>query len=91
MFELLREVNRRPEPFSAYTAPELWTDPHTSERMLAYHLDETVDAASRKPEFMDRSAQWIVSHFGLTPGARVADFGCGPGNFMPSASHAQVL
>lgn len=79
MFEFLYEVNRRPEPFAAYTAPELWTDPHTSERMLAHHLDETVEAASRNPGFMDRSAQWIVSHFGLTPGAKVADFGCGPG------------
>ncbi len=91
MFELLREVNRRPEPFSAYTAPELWTDPHTSERMLAYHLDETVDAASRKPEFMDRSAQWIVSHFGLTPGARVADFGCGPGLYAQRLARAGAV
>lgn len=79
MFEFLYEVNRRPEPFVEYTAPELWTDPHTSERMLAYHIDETVDAASRNPGFLDRSAQWIVSHFRLTPGAKVADFGCGPG------------
>lgn len=79
MFEFLYEVNRRPEPFVEYTAPELWTDPHTSERMLACHLDETVDAASRNPWFLDRSVHWIMSHFRLTPGAKVADFGCGPG------------
>ncbi|MBU1948523.1 MAG: class I SAM-dependent methyltransferase [Candidatus Eisenbacteria bacterium] len=47
--------------------------------MLAYHLDETVDAASRNRKFIDRSVTWIVSHFDLAPGARVADFGCGPG------------
>jgi SAM-dependent methyltransferase len=78
-FDFLLEVNRRPEPFAEYTARELWTDPHTSEQMLAYHLNETVDAASRNPAFLDRSADWIVSHFRLEPGARVADFGCGPG------------
>ncbi|MBN2204178.1 MAG: methyltransferase domain-containing protein [Thermoleophilia bacterium] len=79
MFEFLREVNRRPEPFAEYTARELWTDPHTSKRMLALHLDPAVDAASRSREFLDRSADWIAAHFGLAQGAKVADFGCGPG------------
>ncbi|MBN1192081.1 MAG: class I SAM-dependent methyltransferase [Coriobacteriia bacterium] len=79
MFKFLLEVNQRPEPFAEYTARELWTDPHTSKKMLAYHLNETVDAASRNHAFLDRSAEWIVSHFRLESGARVADFGCGPG------------
>lgn len=79
MFEFLLEVNERPEPFAEYTARELWTDEHTSKRMLTYHLDETLDAASRNHPFLDRSAEWIVSHFGLESGACVADFGCGPG------------
>lgn len=79
LFDFLREVNRRPEPFSEYTARELWTDPHTAGRMLAYHLDERVDAASRNHAFVDRSAEWIVARFGLGPGASVVDFGCGPG------------
>jgi len=79
LFEFLCEVNRRPEPFAEYTARELWTDPHLSRRMLAFHLDPTVDAASRNHEFLDRSADWMDSHFGLVPGSRVADFGCGPG------------
>jgi 2-polyprenyl-3-methyl-5-hydroxy-6-metoxy-1,4-benzoquinol methylase len=79
LFEFLLEVNHRPEPFAEYTARELWTDPHTSGKMLAFHLDPAVDAASRNREFLDRSADWIVSHFGLVPGSKVADFGCGPG------------
>jgi SAM-dependent methyltransferase len=81
VFDLLREIHRRPEPFGEYTARELWTDPHTSERMLACHLDETLDAASRNHAFLDRSVDWIVSHFELEPGAKVADFGCGPGMY----------
>jgi cyclopropane fatty-acyl-phospholipid synthase-like methyltransferase len=88
LFEFLREVNRRPEPFVKYTASELWTDPHTSGRMLAYHLDETVDAASRNPGFLDSSTRWIISHFGLTPEAKVADFGCGPGLYTQRLARA---
>jgi len=79
MFDFLCHVNHRPEPFSEYTARELWTDAHTSKKMLALHLDPHTDAASRSRQFLDRSADWIVSHFGLASGARVADFGCGPG------------
>ena len=79
VYEFLMEINRRPAPFGEYTARELWTNPHTAGQMLAYHLDETVDAASRNHKFLDRSAAWIASHFGLAPGAKVADFGCGPG------------
>lgn len=88
LFKFLLEVNRRPEPFSEYTAHELWTDPHTSEQMLAYHLDETVDAASRNHAFLDSSAEWIVSHFGLGAGAKVADFGCGPGLYAQRLARA---
>lgn len=88
MFEFLLEVNRRPEPFSEYTACELWTDPHTSEQMLIYHLDETVDAASRNHDFINRSADWILSHFKLGAGARVADFGCGPGLYAQRLARA---
>lgn len=79
MFDTLLEINRRPKVFSEYTARELWTDSHTAGQMLAYHLNETVDAASRNHAFLDRSADWIASHFGLGTGAHVIDLGCGPG------------
>lgn len=79
LYPALEEINRRPEVFASYTAEDLWTDEHTSSRMLAYHLDGAIDVSSRKMEFIDRSAAWIIRHFGLKKGARVADFGCGPG------------
>jgi cyclopropane fatty-acyl-phospholipid synthase-like methyltransferase len=88
VFDLLLEINRRPKPFSEYTARELWTDPHTSEQMLAYHLNENIDAASRNPEFIERSVKWIVSHFGLTSESTVADFGCGPGLYAQRLARA---
>jgi 2-polyprenyl-3-methyl-5-hydroxy-6-metoxy-1,4-benzoquinol methylase len=75
----LKNIHSRPAPFAQYTAADLWTDEHISAQMLAYHLDGTVDLSSRKTGFIDRSAQWIISHFELDHTKAVADFGCGPG------------
>ena len=60
-------LGERPAPFSRYTAEELWTDDHTSARMLAFHLDATGDIASRNAAFIDRSVAWIVSRFAVGP------------------------
>lgn len=79
MFEQLEDVNNRPKPFEFYTAADLWTEEHTSEQMLAYHLNTEVDVSSRRGEFIDQSVEWIASHFGIGPDTRIADFGCGPG------------
>ncbi len=79
MFDELEAINARPRPFEFYTASELWTDEHTSQQMLSFHLNEHVDAASRSAAFIDRSVAWIASHFDIDRGKRVVDFGCGPG------------
>jgi len=92
MFAHLEEINARPAPFQCYTAGELWTHEHTSMKMLEYHLDESVDLASRNRGFIDRSIRWIVSHFGVNTNTRIADFGCGPGLYTTplAENHAQV-
>jgi len=79
VFDELAKINSRPSPFQYYTADELWTDEHTSMKMLEYHLDESVDLSSRNRDFIDRSTKWIVSRFGIDSNTRIADFGCGPG------------
>ena len=79
MFAQLEEINCKPEPFQFYTAADLWTDEHTSEQMLAYHLNADIDVSSRRGEFIDRSVEWIVSRFEVNQNTRIADFGCGPG------------
>lgn len=79
MFDELETIFHRPRPFEFYTTGELWTDEHTSAQMLAYHLDEEVDLSSRSGAFIDRSVDWIVSHLDVGEGAKIADFGCGPG------------
>jgi SAM-dependent methyltransferase len=79
LFEKLEDINRRPEPFEFYTASDLWTDEHTSEQMLKFHLNEDIDVASRNATFIDRSVEWMASYFEIGAGTKVADFGCGPG------------
>lgn len=79
MFEELKNINKRPKPFECYTAEDLWTNEHTSEQMLQYHLNEDVDLSSRKASFIDASVNWIAAHFEIDDQTRIADFGCGPG------------
>jgi SAM-dependent methyltransferase len=79
MYQQLKDINRRPEPFEFYTTEVLWNDPHISEKMLSFHLNETDDRASRNISFIESSVEWIVSRFQVGEGTEVCDFGCGPG------------
>lgn len=79
MFNVLEAINNKPKPFEFYTAEELWNDEYTSQKMLEYHLNESVDLSSRDKEFIERSVKWILSHFKIDENTSIADFGCGPG------------
>jgi len=79
VFRELEQISQRAKPFEFCTAADLWTDEHTSKRMLAYHLNAEIDVSSRKGEFIARSVSWIASHFDIGPGVKIGDFGCGPG------------
>ena len=81
MFDRLQKINRRPEPFERYTRLELWNDEHITKGMLEAHLDPNTDAASRNKMFMDKSIDWIVSHFKINNTSAIIDFGCGPGMY----------
>lgn len=84
MFKEIKEINSRPTPFQFYTADELWTNEHTSMKMLEYHLNESVDLSSRNKDFIASSVKWIVSHFEIDENKSIADFGCGPGLYTTS-------
>lgn len=75
---LLRRLAQRPPLFAPHQA-RFWDDPHISRQMLAAHLDPNTDAASRRPETIEATVAWLVSHLGLQPGDAVLDLGCGPG------------
>ncbi len=79
MFEEVEKIITRPKPFEFYTASDLWTDEHTSKQMLKYHLNKSIDLSSRNKSFIDRSEEWIASHFQVDTNTEIADFGCGPG------------
>ena len=78
MYDLLYDISKRPEPFSCDTVRELWTRPHLAQQMLAYHLNQDTDLASRRFEEIDRVVNWINAKLDLS-GKNVCDLGCGPG------------
>ena len=55
----LMELQQKPAPFTP-GEPLFWDDPHISMQMLAAHLNPDIDAASRRPETIDRSVQWLI-------------------------------
>ncbi|QSH40814.1 methyltransferase domain-containing protein [Lentisphaerota bacterium ZTH] len=92
MFKELEKINHRPEPYEFYTAEELWTNEHTAQCMLQYHLNESVDMSSRNRKFIEKSAAWIIDHFAVNKKSKIIDFGCGPGLYTTlfAESGAQV-
>jgi SAM-dependent methyltransferase len=58
---------------------KFWDDPHISKSMLEAHLNPNHDAASRKPETIDKTIHHFFESGLLKPGMKVLDLGCGPG------------
>ncbi|GKN61309.1 hypothetical protein NUKP86_16780 [Klebsiella variicola] len=54
-----------------------WDEPAFSQRMLANHLSQYHDWASRRQKVIEQQVEWIASQ--LSPGAHILDLGCGPG------------
>ncbi len=90
MFEELDKINTHPGAFEFYTASDLWTDEHTSEQMLLFHLNEDIDVSSRNAKFINRSVEWIASYFNVGAGTKIADFGCGPGLYTTRLANRQA-
>lgn len=77
---LLDLVNRRsvPEPWQeGDNIP--WDEPGFSQRMLAEHLSQEHDAASRRSSKIDEHVSWLHSEVLGGRSARVLDLCCGPG------------
>ncbi len=79
VFNQLEKIGARPDVFGAYTAADLWTDPHISEQMLGYHLNGDVASASRTTAFIGDSLNWLAAYLDIGPRTGVLDLGCGPG------------
>ncbi len=72
----LCKLNLRP-PLHAEDDISFWDDEYISRRILEVHLDPDTDSATRRPQDVEASANWIASK--LPRRARVLDAGCGPG------------
>lgn len=59
LFSALEAISEKPSAYFVYTARELWTDEHTSEQMLAFHLNGEADVSSRRTSFIDDSVRWM--------------------------------
>ena len=59
-----------------------WDDPAFSERMLAEHLSQQHDRASRRAATIDAQVRFIARQVTGGDGARVLDLGCGPGLYL---------
>lgn len=61
----------------AYKIP--WDDPDFSRRMLAEHLSQNHDMASRRVEWIDKQVAWIHGYLLGGQPSSILDLGCGPG------------
>jgi SAM-dependent methyltransferase len=80
MKTILDIVNRveKPAPWSeGDNIP--WDDPGFSERMLAEHLSQEHDLASRRSETIDQHVEWIFTEVLGSHPVRLLDLACGPG------------
>ena len=60
-----------------------WHEPGFSARMLAEHLTQAHDMASRRLEAIAGQAQWILSLLDAKEPSSLLDLGCGPGLYAP--------
>ena len=56
-----------------------WDEPDFSRRMLAMHLSQDHDMASRRSEWIDKQVEWIHDDLLGEQSANILDLGCGPG------------
>lgn len=76
--KLIGYINRRPNLYEASTS-KFWDDEHISQSMLDAHLNPELEAATRKLDFVKRSAAWIAAVANPKKRTRLLDLGCGPG------------
>lgn len=80
-FQELWDRRCPPEPWAEDTGIP-WNEPGFSERMLAEHLSQDHDLASRRTETIDRHVAWLHEALPSNRGSRVLDLGCGPGFYL---------
>ena len=87
-------VNRKIPPTAWAEGDNIpWDDAAFSERMLAEHLSQKHNLASRRMDIIDRQIQWIHQDVLEATPSRVLDLACGPGLYtsrLAGLGHACV-
>ena len=80
----LRHYLTNPVPVTPWSQGENipWDDPAFSERMLAEHLDDSHDMASRRSSLISEHVAWINRELLGGEPSRVLDLACGPGLYL---------
>ncbi|MBT7069518.1 MAG: class I SAM-dependent methyltransferase [Anaerolineae bacterium] len=73
-------IHRNPNPAPWAEGEKIaWDDPDFSERILAEHLSQEHDEASRRTELIDAHVEWLHQKLLNGESSRILDLGCGPG------------
>jgi len=59
----------------------MWTDDHISKKLLEIHLNPELDSASRTPESINKTVEFI-SNACTESSMSILDLGCGPGFYL---------
>lgn len=78
MKNLLHKIQVKP-PLFEQSENSIWEDPYISKSMLRAHMNEQVDSATRKLEFVKNSTDWIAAAYPPEAYPCLLDLGCGPG------------
>lgn len=78
MFTYLKEC-LTPPPIYTTDKKSFWIDEHISKKLLEIHLDPNIDSASRKPDYIEKSVDWITTIVPVISFPNLLDVGCGPG------------
>jgi SAM-dependent methyltransferase len=70
-------VSNRPKIYEKGT-DQMWTDPYISKNLLEVHLNPEINLASRKPDSIQASLNWILEYKNDS-NLHILDLGCGPG------------
>lgn len=78
LLNLVGKLQKKPGLYEESTAP-FWDDDHISKMMLQAHLNPKIDAATRKPDTVEKTIKWINGVAPVDSHKRYLDLGCGPG------------
>lgn len=75
-------------PLFAESAANIWLDSYVAKQMLAAHLNEQADGATRNKAFVEKSVAWLTKEFPPEDYPQVLDLGCGPGIYAEKFAQA---